>query len=74
MIKLRRLRFAINFIEMVTREVNFDERKAFHIKREVNFDESKPCHINTNASSLEESVCLLFSKYFVLFWFGLLFL
>lgn len=46
MIKLRRLRFAVNFIEMVTREVNFDERK--------------PCHINTNASSLEESLSVVF--------------
>lgn len=60
MIKLRRLRFAVNFIKMVTREVNFDERKAFHITREVNFDESKPCHINTNAISLEESLSVVF--------------
>ena len=60
MIKLLRLRFAINFIEMVTREVNFDERKAFHKTREVNFDERKPCHLNTNASSLEESLSVVF--------------
>lgn len=54
------MRFVVNFIKMVTREVNFDERKAFHITREVNFDESKPCHINTNASSLEESLSAVF--------------
>ena len=57
---MRRLRFAVNFTKMVTREVNFDERKAFHIAREVNFDERKVCHINANASSLEESLSVVF--------------